>query len=628
MPLPSVFVIMGVSGSGKSTIGKLLSSRLQLPFFDADDFHPPANVDKMARGVPLSDADREPWLLELRNLLNTHKQDGCILACSALKERYRQLLSNHGKIPIQWVFLDGDFELIKARIDRRQNHFMSSRLLADQFNTLEIPDYGLTISINQNPEEIVNQILQHSNVLKPSLGLIGLGVMGSSLALNILEKGFPLSVYNRRTPDETHLIENFQKAASAFTNVQIFDQLPDFVNALPAPRTILLMIKAGTAVDSILDQLLPLLSPGDTILDGGNSHYRDTERRLNTCHQKGVHFLGMGISGGEKGARFGPSIMPGGDAAGFKQCKDVLTRIAAKDKNGNACCSFIGPGGAGHFVKMVHNGIEYAEMQLLAEVYNLLRGNLNYAEMATLLDEWNAGNDQNFLLEITVKILAKKEGDVPLLDLILDKAGNKGTGSWSSVAALELGSANNMMSEAVFARYISSFKQQRETLAANVPTSSEPTHPIDAAIIREAYSTARLLNHTQGFELLKTASKEYNWNLNLSEIARIWTNGCIIRSQLMETIAEWLSQTPSLFDVPQVPERLMHGEHALAEVLCAGISNRIPLPVCSAALNYWMGISSAQLPANLIQAQRDFFGAHRYQRIDDDSDTTYHTHWE
>jgi len=461
---------------------------------------------------------------------------------------------------------------------------------------------------------------------KSSFGVIGLGVMGSNIGKNIAGKGISLSVYNRPEGGEENLVEKFLAEVPSAVQVQGFTVLPEFVSSLERPAKILLMIKSGSPVDSVIEQLLPLLREGDVVIDGGNSHFGDTRRRMKYLSAKNIHFLGCGISGGAKGARNGPSIMPGGTAEGYKKVSTILESIAANDENNNPCCTFIGKDGAGHFVKMVHNGIEYAEMQLLAELWHLLSRHKNNKEIAGLFAEWNQGELNNYLLEITIQILLKKEGDDFLLDLILDKAEHKGTGSWSVQAALELGMPATMNAAAVFARYISFFKEQRQQL--DLSPFKQASSKIDVSELRNAYQFSRLINHHQGFELIRMAASEYQWELSLSEIARIWTNGCIIKSSLMKKLVKTFSEYEQVLEQRERLDALRETESDISAIVKEGIDRRIPLPAFSAALCYWIGMTTGRLPSNLIQAQRDFFGGHTYQRVDKSRDQYFHTNWE
>lgn len=462
---------------------------------------------------------------------------------------------------------------------------------------------------------------------KSVFGVYGLGVMGRSISLNIADKGYALSVYNRTDAGEETVVKDFMDALGHGKKVQGFTDLKNFIASLQRPRKILIMIKAGPAVDLVLDQLIPMLSKGDVIIDGGNSHYLNTKRRFELARSRGIEFIGAGISGGEEGARKGPSIMPGGTKESYALVAEILESIAAPDDSGKTCCAYIGPEGSGHFIKMVHNGIEYVEMQLLAEIYALMSINMSYEDMAETLEEWNRGEASSYLLEITIKILRKKEGDAYLLDLILDRAGNKGTGSWSSKAALDLGVPSTMMSEAVFARYISSFKDRREKFSKFAAPTRDKTRSLNLSQLRSAYHFARVINHQQGFQLIELASKTYDWQLNLSETARIWSNGCIIKSDLMNVLHDCFKEQTDLLDMPQMTGDLIKNENALKEVLVYGLEQRVSLHCFSSAFYYWVDMTTSQLPANLIQAQRDFFGAHTYQRKDRSDDAFFHTSW-
>lgn len=458
---------------------------------------------------------------------------------------------------------------------------------------------------------------------KSSFGVIGLGVMGKSLALNLLEKGHSLSVFNRSEAGEENLVVDFMATAPVSDGLKGFNVLKDFILSLEVPRKILLMIKSGEAIDLMVDLLLPSLEAGDVIIDGGNSHFRDTINRSKKLANLGVHFIGCGISGGEDGARNGPSIMPGGSFEGYQKVSSTLLSIAARGSDHQPCCAYIGSDGAGHYVKMIHNGIEYAEMQLLAEAFHLL--SLSYAreEIKNVFMEWNRTSLSGYLLEITIEILQKREESAYLLDLILDQAGNKGTGSWSAQSAMELGVPTTLMTDAVFARYISSFKVLRTKLT----TETSPTpKAIDVGHLKQAYQFARWINHIQGFSLLSSASAAYQWDLDLSTIARIWTNGCIIRSHLMEELVAELAVVSEELMITQ-KKRLQSYMPYIKNVLTHGVSNEVALPVFSSAYQYWLGMTTSRLPANLIQAQRDYFGAHTYQRVDKEQEEYFHTNW-
>ncbi|WP_303317853.1 NADP-dependent phosphogluconate dehydrogenase [Flavivirga abyssicola] len=623
-----IIVLLGVSGCGKTTVGKKLSQKIGIPFFDGDDFHPKSNIDKMTKGMSLNDDDRYPWLLSLASNIETwSEENGAILACSALKEKYRAVLSSRYN-DIIWVHLSGSYDLIKGRIEKRGGHFMNADLLTSQFKDLEMPEYGIHIDISESPEKITKNIISKLENLNQSFfGVIGLGVMGSSLSLNIAEKGYALSVYNRIAPGEEHMVSDFLNKADEVMQIKGFTELEAFVNSLERPRKILIMIKAGKAIDAVIEAIIPILSEGDILIDGGNSHYLDTNKRYEYLISKQLHFIGCGVSGGEEGARKGPSIMPGGAKESYQIIKPVLEAIAAKDKKGNACCTYVGPQGAGHFVKMVHNGIEYAEMQLLAEIYALLSITNNNEEIATILSQWNTTDLSSYLLEITINILKTKENGKYVLDTILDKAGNKGTGSWSTKAGFDLGTVNTMMSSAVFARYISSFKEKRKQLSKFIKSDLKTTDVLDVNSLEKAYRFARIINHHQGFELIRLASKTFNWQLNISEIARIWTNGCIIRSEFMETSVDVFKDYESYLDTTDLLEVLISAENHITKSITYSLSHRVPFDTFWSAYNHWIAITTENLPANLIQAQRDYFGAHTYQKIDAPKGQFFHTNW-
>jgi 6-phosphogluconate dehydrogenase len=619
-----IYYIIGVSGSGKTSVGKSLAHKLNIPFFDADDFHSPENVAKMAAGQPLTDDDRTSWLSALNaKACEQHKAgSGAVFACSGLKERYRETLQASLANHTQWVFLKGSYELIFERMKQRINHYMPAGLLKSQFETLEEPQYGLTVDIEQPVDEIVTQILGQT-LPKREFGLVGLGVMGKSLARNLAKNGYKLALYNRYVQGtEEQVALKFVGQYAELNEAHGFENMAEFVSNLEQPRKIFLMVNAGVVTDAVINELEPLLNPGDIIIDGGNAHYTDTERRADTLAKSGIHFVGTGVSGGEEGALKGPSIMPGGNAEAYQIVAPFLTKIAAKDKDGNACCTWVGQGGAGHFVKMVHNGIEYAEMQLLAETYALLKyaNGLNNSQIAELLAQWNQTELQSYLLEITADIFTKKDGENYVIDQILDKAGNKGTGNWTTTAMAEAGVPATLISSALFARYISAMYEQRQLMTQKYNFESNKPAGIEIVKIKEAYTLARLVNHQQGFELIQKYSDVKNWNINMAELTRIWTNGCIIRSKLMENYAE--NALPSLGSTAL--EALLESLRASCVV---AITEGISMPCMLAAVDYLHAFLYQKPTAQVIQAQRDYFGAHTYQRIADPTGKYYHTQW-
>ncbi|MBU2915316.1 NADP-dependent phosphogluconate dehydrogenase [Reichenbachiella agariperforans] len=632
----SIIVVLGVSGSGKSTVGTILAETLKIPFDDGDDFHPIENKEKMASGQPLNDQDRQPWLESMaRHLAVQAKNRGGVLACSALKEIYRQTLGQYCHLPIQWVYLSGSRELLEQRLSNRQGHFFKPELLQTQLETMEPPRYAYNVDIAKPPKTIVSEIIENMNMKKSDLGLIGLGVMGKSLTLNLAHHDINVSAYNRSVLGEEHVAKDFASTNKHLTNLQVFDDLSSFVKTLISPRKIMLMVNAGPAVDHVIQDLLPFLEEGDIIIDGGNSHYHDTTRRIDLLNQHSIHFVGCGVSGGEEGALKGPSIMPGGDKEAVDAVLPYLKQIAARDQQGKACCTNIGLQGSGHFVKMVHNGIEYAEMQLIAEAYTVLRegAGLSIDEIAVIFKEWNQGELQSYLLEITADILMVKEGDVHLVELIYDAAQQKGTGGWSTTSALEVGAPFGTISEAVMARCLSAFKPTR--VEASKHYGDYPKNPSEntetmIAELKVAYQAARVVNHAIGFEMIRTTSTEYRWDINLSELARIWTNGCIIRSSLMEQLVQEYSDNPLKHTllIDSFIHQLKGERITLANTVAYSLQMGIAMPVFSAAINYLHGFTSEQSSAHIIQAQRDYFGSHTYKRKDRSLEDVFHTDWQ
>ena len=627
-------IVTGVSGTGKTTIGNLLAEKLHLPFFDGDHFHPAENIEKMSQGHPLDDLDRVPWLQTLADkLTDSEKTGGAVLACSGLKESYRQKL-NVGE-NLRWIHLKGDRDLIWDRMLARKNHYMKAGMLDSQFATWEEPDYGLKLSIDQTPDEMLEIALEYliRNPMKMAIGVMGMGVMGKSLALNLAEKGVPVSLYNRYVAEkEDAVAQKVMEANPDFANLRAFEDIQNYIDSLQIPRKILLMIPAGAAIDAQLDTLIPLLEQGDLVIDGGNSFYKDSEKRVVRMKEAGLHFLPMGVSGGEEGARKGPSIMPSGDPEGYALVEDFLGRISAKDQNGKPCVTYVGPGGSGHFIKMVHNSIEYGEMQVLAELVHFLRFGFGCTaeQVSGILSDWGRGDQKSFLLEITADLLLFKENDELLLDKILDQAGQKGTGAWSLNTALEYGIPYSPLAEAVNARGVSGEKAMRVALSKTfhhefdlVKESLETWLPK----IKSGYSLARIINHEVGFRLMKTGSDAQGWKLNFNEIARIWTNGCIIRSGLMEHISANYSDKQSFFEIAGVKEQVIQNRGDLAALVGLGLTHGFPLPVMSAGINYLLGRITAESSASVIQAQRDYFGAHTYLRKDDPNGEVYHTLW-
>lgn len=624
---PRIVFIMGVSGVGKSTIGKMLSKAIDMPFFDGDDYHPKENIQKMSQGQALNDEDRLGWLETLNDLAMDGLQNrGAIIACSALKATYRDTLSANIQKQVVWVFLKGSFEEIERRIGKRKGHFMSAELLQSQFDALEEPSNAINVAISLTPKKIVEVI---SNQLEKSVfGLFGLGVMGKSLARNLAGRGFNISLFNRHVDgQEVDVAKNFKEEYSELSASAPFDNVAAFVDSLEKPRKIMLMVNAGKIVDDVIEDLLPHLEEGDILIDGGNSNYNDTNRRFEYLKSKRIKFVGTGVSGGEEGALKGPSIMPGCSSEAYDEVKPFLESIAAKDANGLPCCARVGNGGSGHFVKMVHNGIEYVEMQLLAEVYTvLLAKGKNPDQIADIFESWK-GTSNSYLLEITIDILRKKENNDWLVNRIMDKAGNKGTGNWTAIASAQLGVPSTMITSALYARYTSFYKEERIAVNQKITPLNEKEITFSSEELHEAYQFARLMNHYQGFKLILEASKSYSWELNLSELARIWTNGCIIRSELMVELVSVFKDSDNLLKDENIINRFNDLKPSAKKVVADCVVNELAIPNFSESVSFLNSFAVANSSANLIQAQRDYFGAHTYQRNDDDSGKFYHTEW-
>src|SRR5216684_4719866 len=463
------------------------------------------------------------------------------------------------------------------------------------------------------------------------IGVVGLATMGENLARNLASHGARVAVYNR-TRKRT---DDFMSAHSTEGDFQPAGSLEELARSLQPPRAILLMVKAGSAVDDAIDALSTVLEPGDTIIDGGNSLFHDTRRRAAAVEKTGLGFIGAGVSGGEEGALRGPSIMPGGTRASYERVAEMLTGISAK-VDGTPCCTYIGPDGAGHFVKMVHNGIEYADIQLIAETYDFLRQatGMTPGELAAVFRDWNEGKLQSYLIEITANVLAKTDAatKTPLVDAIEDEAEQKGTGRWTSESALELGVPLTGITEAVFARILSSQKEQRvkaaELLGGPRPHVSGKPSPALLDDVRDALYASKIVAYAQGFEQLRAGSREYGWDLDLGALATIWRGGCIIRAQFLDRIKEAYAESndlPNLMLAPFFQEALASAQRAWRSVVKQAVDQGVPIPAFASSLAYYDGYRSARGPANLIQGLRDYFGSHGYHRIDKEG--AFHTRW-
>ena len=466
---------------------------------------------------------------------------------------------------------------------------------------------------------------------KADIGLIGLAVMGENLVMNMESKGFVVAVYNRTVEKVTRFVEGRARGR----NILGCKSVEELCAALHKPRKVMLMVKAGQPVDDFIELLLPHLEPGDVIIDGGNSHFPDTARRCAYVESKGLFYIGTGVSGGEEGALKGPSMMPGGSAQAWPLVKDIFQSICAH-VDGEPCCDWVGEGGAGHFVKMVHNGIEYGDMQLICEAYQLMKDCLGMddAQMHDVFSAWNKTELDSYLIEITADILACKDEDgAPIVEKILDAAGQKGTGKWTAIAALDEGVPLTLIGEAVFARCLSAMKDERVTAAKAYGRAIAPFTGDKAAFIediRQALYAAKIVSYAQGYSLMRAAAKTYGWNLNYGGIALMWRGGCIIRSVFLGKIKEAFDKDPSLSNLlldPYFKSAIEKHVPAWRRVAAEALTKGVPAPAMCSALSYFDGYTSEFLPANLLQAQRDYFGAHTYERLDQPRGQFFHTNW-
>jgi 6-phosphogluconate dehydrogenase len=483
------------------------------------------------------------------------------------------------------------------------------------------------------------------------IGLIGLAVMGQNLALNIADHGFQISVFNRTTEKTEKFVAENPNTPGGLVGTKT---LEEFVQSIAKPRKIVLLVQAGKGTDAVIDSLVPLLEQNDIIIDGGNSLFIDTVRREKALREKGLRFIGSGVSGGEEGARFGPALMPGGDPAAYKELEPVWNAVAAKVDaktgkplegaapgkpvvGGVPCATYIGENGAGHYVKMVHNGIEYGDMQMICEAYSLMQGllGLKAAEMGAIFSEWNEGQLGSFLIEITADILKQKDpaSKKAFVDVVLDTAGQKGTGKWTSTNALDMGVPAPTIAEAVFARCISAIKEERVAASKILKGPGKKYRGSKKALIdaiRDALYCSKICSYAQGFQLMRTAQKEYNWKLNFGEIAQIWRGGCIIRATFLQKITEAYARDPQLANLlldPYFNKTVKKAQENWRKVVALAAECGVPAPTFSSALSYYDSYRSARLPANLLQAQRDYFGAHTYERVDQPRGKFFHVDW-
>ena len=465
-----------------------------------------------------------------------------------------------------------------------------------------------------------------------NIGLVGAGVMGQNLALNMESKGFSVVVYDL----DKEKVKKYLDTKAKGKNITTEDTADKFVNSLESPKKIMFMVNAGKPVDSVINSLLPYLKKGDILIDGGNSNFHDTIRRYNELEKQGILYLGTGVSGGEEGALNGLSLMPGGSFEAWEKVKPILHAIAAKVEDGTPCCDYVGENGAGHFVKMVHNGIEYGDMQLITEAYFIMKNLLELSndEMHNVFTEWNKGELDSYLIEITGNILAVNDNDgQPLVEKILDTAGQKGTGKWAAITSLEIGIPLTLIGEAVYARNLSALKEDRmeaSKILSGPAINFEGNKETFIEDLRKALYASKIVSYAQGYLLMKYAAEEYNWNLNYGGIALIWRGGCIIRSAFLGKIKEAYDNNPSLSNLlldPFFKSKIEEMQKSWRNIISTAVTNGIWIPTMTSALNYYDGYRSARLPANLLQAQRDYFGAHTYERIDKPRGEFFHTDW-
>lgn len=649
-------LVMGVSGCGKSHIGHLLAQQLSYSFFDGDDFHPQNNVDKMRQGIPLTDEDRIDWLHTLNRLFTDN--ESVVIACSALKPEYRDILRKNNE-DLTIVYLQGDFDTIWQRHQKRDNHWFNGKLMLEsQFDTLiePLPNEAIFIDIKPSVETVLHTIQQKlkQGILMPNspssnhnhIAMIGLGVMGKSLTLNLLDNQFNVAGFDI---NKDHLMVTTKEAE--LLNKGTFlacDSLTGLLSTLRSPRVIALSIPAGNIVEQVIDDLLKVgLEPQDIVIDTGNSLWTDTIAREQK-YQGQLQFFSTAVSGGEQGARFGPALMASGSAEAWQSIKPMWNAIAAKVDSdglpvpplhdGEPCATYTGPSGSGHFVKMVHNGIEYADMQLICEVYHYLRDaiELTPPQIGDIFTQWNQGVLNSYLIEITADILKQQDfsTDNPLVDMILDKAGQKGTGTWTAINSLEIGCPTPTIAQSVYARSLSSLKARRLIGAQCLKARTQPVDKTDLSTLinelHDALYCAKLCAYAQGFDLMNATSMQQNWSLNFVDIAKGWRAGCIIRATFLQDIANAYQQTPTLDNLlfaKHFAQQLENRQLSWRKTVSNSSLHGLPMPGISSALNYFDSMRCETLPANLLQAQRDFFGSHTYSRIDQPESEKYHVEW-
>ncbi len=632
--MQAVYFIMGVSGSGKTTIGSALAQQLRIPFIDADHEHPTENIEKMRMGIPLTDEDRMPWLQKVHaRALAASSDNGAVIACSALKQTYRNLLEEH-LMKVYWIFLDVDRALLQERIKDRKNHYMPASLLDSQLATLEKPKQAIRVNAKLGVTETLDIIIRSIYIKEKRIGIVGLGVMGKALARNLGSKGWQLSLYNREVKGSEELVaKQCVNDYPELNNALPFNDIHAFVKSLGSLPCIFMMLPAGGVTDHFLNTLAPLLSPGAIIIDGANAFYADTEKHQEQLLQHDIHVLGCGVSGGEQGALEGPALMVSGDKQAYDTVAPLLVSMAAINNSGNSCCAYIGRGGSGHYVKMVHNAIEYGEMQLLAEIYGLMHNGLqmNAEAIAAIFYEWQKTELHSYLLDITQQILIKQHNHQPILSRISDKASSKGTGAWAAQEAAFLGEPAGMFTTALNARYVSANTGLREWVQQHVTNRDQILIPkkieIDIDQIKAVYTLVRIWNHHQGFALITKAAEKYGWDISLASVADVWRAGCIIRSSLMDKLAEGFIYTNMVLDIPYCKEVLVSNYHKLVQLIGAATLAEIPTPIINEAYQSILQYKQKKLNTTLIQAQRDFFGAHGFQWDDDTEGIMQHIDW-